>query len=187
MTKERKGRPLFLVVLSVLIFGALIFYWLDKNNDEVNTAAVLKVENDDEFIKIVSSYILFVENDSNIMDISHGYTNEALLKLIEATKAVADKNGHTIKADIDSAKMYADRITHNPLETTHANDIRKATVILGTILQNIQQAKYPSLAREANDMQNASRAIDPNTLTLQQRNSVKNFFKKAAILLKQMK
>ncbi len=69
--------------------------------------------------------------------------------------------------------------------TTHADKIRSAAYVLSTSLQNMQ-AKYRGLSAEAADVKSAAAAINPETLTLDQRDAVKSFFRKAADLLTKM-
>ncbi len=51
----------------------------------------------------------------------------------------------------------------------------------------MQQAKYPGLSAEAADVKNAAAAVNPETLTLDQRDAIKSFFRMAADLLSKMK
>ncbi len=134
----------------------------------------------------VTDYISFTANDTNKMTLDHTYTNEALLKLTGAVSAIADEVGFDIKGDLEKAAVCANNITKNPFETSHADEIRKAADILSGILQNIQVAKYPGLANEAGAVKTAAIAIDPETLTLDQKDVVKSFFSKAAYLLEKM-
>lgn len=55
-----------------------------------------------------------------------------------------------------------------------------------TSLQNMQLAKYPTLANEVEELKNASTAIDPSAITLEQKQVVKDYFARAADLLKEM-
>ena len=100
--------------------------------------------------------------------------------------AMATEAGYDVKVDIAKARQYADEITKDPLATTHADKIRSAADILTTSLQNMQQAKYPGLSAEAAEVKSAATAINPEILTLDQRDAVKSFFKKAANLLTKM-
>jgi hypothetical protein len=100
------------------------------------------------------------------MSLDHAYTNEALLKLIEATNAKADEVGYEVRADLEKVKEYAEMITKDPFETTHADNIRKAADILTNVLQNIQKAKYPGLADEVGELKSASESIKPEYLRL---------------------
>ena len=99
---------------------------------------------------------------------------------------MADEVNYDVKADLESAKQHADSITHDPFETTHANHIRAAADIYSGSLQNMQQAKYPNLASEAAEVKTAANGINPEVLTLEQRDAVKGFLHKAASLLQKM-
>jgi hypothetical protein len=113
-------------------------------------------------------------------------TNEALLKLIEATNAKANEVGYEVRADLEQVKEYANMITTDPYETTHADNIRKAADILSNVLQNIQKAKFPGLTGEVEELRSASESIKPGVLTLDQKDAVKNYFAKASDLLQKM-
>lgn len=187
--KIEKKKSVWLLVLLIFGVTAVLLYLLSLNDGSQKmekipeTTDLLSVH---ENLATVIAFVVFVESDSNKMTFDHAYTNEALLKLVEATNAIADEVGYDIKADIDQVKEYAEIITVEPYETTHANNIRKAADILTNILQNIQQAKYPGLSNEVVQLRNASSLINPDVLTLNQKNAVKSFFSSAADLLKKM-
>ncbi|TDE18125.1 hypothetical protein [Dyadobacter psychrotolerans] len=134
----------------------------------------------------VAEYVTFIGNDQNKMALDHAYTNEALLKLTSAVDAMASEVNFDIKADLDKARQCANKITENPFETSHADEIRKAAEILSGSLQNMQVAKYPGLSNEAEEVKSAAMAIDPKTLTLDQKDAVKAFFAKCSDLLEKM-
>ncbi len=48
--------------------------------------------------------------------------------------------------------MIAILIKNEPFETSHANNIRNAAGQSTTALQNMQQAKYPGLTAEVNEL-----------------------------------
>jgi len=120
------------------------------------------------------------------MSLNHAYTNEALLKLTAAVEAMALEAGYEVQADLEKVKEYVEMITVNPFETTHADNIRKADDMLTQVLENIQKAKYPSLANEVLELKIASEAIKPGILTLDQKDAIKNYFVKASDLLQKM-
>ena len=134
----------------------------------------------------VTEYVEFVNADNNKMSLDHAYTNEALRKLVAATNAMAADVDYDVKADMDKVKQYADEITNDPFETTHADNIRNAAVIVTTALQNIQREKFPNLESEAEDVKKACESIKPGQLTLDQKDVVKSFFREAADLLEKM-
>ena len=184
-------------LLVGLVIAALLVYFLVFSENGKITEAVTEADyntntNEPDLIGVnennatVAAYVNFVENSEEKMGLDHAYTNEALLKLIEATNAIANEVGYEVQADIVMVKEYANMITKDPFETSHADNIRKANDILTNVLQNIQKAKYPGLANEVEELRSASESIKPGVLALEQKDAVKNYFAKASDLLKKM-
>lgn len=188
------------IVLAVVVIGVLVYFFaFHGDDDDTNDRRHEQTEqNRDEMgearkaapnISAVTAYVSFIivsETDSNSMGLDHEYTNEALLKLTHATRAMADEIGYDIQKDMDEVKTHADKITRDPYETSHANSIRKSAETLAKVLKNVQQNAFPNLASEANGVRNAAQAIDPDALTLDQREEVKNFFMESARMLEKM-
>ncbi len=178
-------------VIAVLIYF-LVFQDYNDATTEVPKSSEFIGANETNLINVkennstVAAYVNFVETGKNSMKLDHAYTNEALLKLIEATDAIAGEVGYDVQADLDKVKEYAEMINNDPFGTTHADNIRKADDVLTNVLQNIQKAKYPGLTNEVTELRNASEAINPHILTLDQKEEVKAFFSKAADLLQKM-
>jgi hypothetical protein len=188
-----------LAILAVIIYFVVYYDFDEKTNEEYQgTESVATDETEQigsketnlievkENNSTVAAYVNFVDADKDKMGLHHAYTNEALLKLTAAINAMADEVGYDVRADIEKVKEHAENITLMPFETTHANSIRKASDILTNVLQNIQKAKYPGLTNEVAELRKASESINPDVLTLEQRNEVKTFFRKASELLKKM-
>lgn len=184
-------------LLVGFVIAALLLYFLVFRDNGKNTEAVTKADyitntnepdlsGEKENNGTVAAYVNFVEISEEKMSLDHAYTNEALLKLIEATNAKANEVGYEVQADLEKVKEYAKMISKDPFETTHADNIRKADDILTNVLQNIQKAKYPGLADEVEELKRASASINPETLTLEQKDAVKNYFAKASDLLQKM-
>lgn len=181
---------IWLSVGLVIIVGLLMFYMaFNVNGNNTNTESNT-IESDRGEVKeindTVAAYINFVENNEEVMSLDHAYTNEALVKLAKAINAKANEVGYEVRADLEKVKEYGEMITHDPFETTHADNIKKATEILANVLQNIQKAKYPGLADEAEELKSASSSIKSELHTLKQKDAVKNYFTKASELLKKM-
>lgn len=185
--KKRTVWPWILLGLG-LIALLLYFFVFNKANEnervvEVPTTTLIDVHKNNS---TVTAYVTFINSDSNKMSLDHSFANEALLKLTDATNAMANEVGYNVKADLDKAKELANKITNDPFETSHADNIRKAADILAGSLQNLQQAKYPGLANEARAVKDAAMAINPEILTLDQKDAVKTFFSNAADILQKM-
>lgn len=172
--KKKQIWPWLLIglVIAILLVYFIVFSDNGKTIKTLTKADSISNTNGLDLIGVkennstVAAYINFVENSKEKMSLDHAYTSEALTKLIEATKAIAGQVGFEIEGDLEKAKEYSKMITQDPFDTTHADNIRKASDILTQILQNIQNAKYPSLANEVEELKNASKAINPTTLTL---------------------
>lgn len=193
---ERK-KQIWLGLLAVLVIAGLLIYFLVYYDNGKNTRDVAEVDysantNEAEIFSVeinnstVAAYVNFIENTKKKMSLNHAYTNEALLKLTDATNAIANEVGYDIQADLEKVKEYAKMITDDPYETTHADNIRDAVDILTNVLQNIQKANYPDLTDEVEELRSAAKSIKPKVLTLDQKDAVKNYFAKAAELLRKM-
>ncbi len=193
--QKKQVWPWFLVGL---VIAALLVYFLVFRDNNNSTTEVVTEENynsgtnDTNLLGVkennstVAAFVSFVENDTARMSLDHAYTNEALLKLMAASNAMADEIGYDIQADLDKLEASAKLIDNEPFETSHAKNIRNATDNSTTALQNMQRAKYPGLTSEVDELKSASASINPETLTLDQKGAVKNYFAKASDLLKKM-
>jgi hypothetical protein len=93
---------------------------------------------------------------------------------------------YSVKANPIKGETDANKITLDPLAITHAGNIRKSTDILSEALYNLQQQKYPFPSANAADVKEATKQVDPGTLTFQQKEEVKGFFIEVAKLLEKM-
>jgi len=191
--EQKKTGWIWLVV--GLVIAALLVYFLvfnDKNTEAVTEADYITNTDEQDLLGVkennstVAAFVSFVENDTNRMSLDHAYLNEALIKLTSATNAMAGEIGYDIQTDLDRVKESSTLIANEPFETTHADNIRKAADNSNTALQNMQQAKYPSLADEVAELKSASESIKPGVLALEQKDAVKNYFEKAADILQKM-
>jgi len=183
--KKKPVWPWILLVLGLLV-AAWFFFFRNDKDEPVETADKTALIDIHENNSTVAAYVTFINSDTNKMSLDHSFTSEALTKLTDAVDAMATEAGYDVKVDIANAKQYADEITKDPMSTKHADKIRSAADVLSNSLQNMQQAKYPELSAEAADVKSAAAAINPETLTLDQRDTVKSFFRKAADLLSKM-
>lgn len=185
-TTEKKRSLWPWVIVAIIIIGAIIA-WIGLTN----TRETKEVQTQTESPKNaeggpVAEYIQFI-NEGSSMGLDHQFTNNALLKLTNAIYAKAQQTGYDVKANMEQVREHADHITQDPFETTHANSIRKAADILTNAMENMQKSKYPGLNEQVNEVRNAANNINPDILTLDQRDAVKSFFKKSADLLQAMK
>jgi hypothetical protein len=174
--KIEKKKPIWPWILAAIVLLAIVLFFVFNDRDETEeVAGMTEVETADRLGTndydastgnngAVASYVQFVESSSANMGLDHEYSNEALSKLMAATEAKANQIGYDARADLDKVKQYADKIATDPYETSHANSIQKAAELLTTALQNMQKAEYPQLTNEAEQLKEASAAINPSEL-----------------------
>ena len=114
---------LFGLVISVLLLYFIVFRDNDKDTKAVTEEYISKTNEPDllsvkENNSTVAAYINFVESTEKEMSLDHVYSNEALLKLIDATSAMANEVGYVIQSDLEKIKEHANMITKDPLKTT---------------------------------------------------------------------
>lgn len=114
------------------------------------------------------------------------YINNALVKLADATNAMAGEINYTITFDLNKEKDFANKITQEPNENTHADNIRKSAEILSGALQNMQQAKYPGLSASAAELKSNADAIKTDVPVHHQKEAIATFLKNSASLLQTM-
>lgn len=190
---EKKKRPMSWIFFSLgicIIVAYFLVTPIEMNQgpglpENGGTAANGLIELH-EYNSIVASYITFIKAGNQKMSMSHAFIKEAIIKLAAATHAMAVEAGYMLPPDLGRVKNYADMIANDPLETTHADSIRKACDILTVVLLNIQKEKYPELNNEAVELRIALESINASVLTLNQKEEIKTFFRKAADLLQKM-
>lgn len=133
----------------------------------------------------VERYLAHI-GDETRMGIEHEYTNNALLLLIDAVQAKADKMKVDIDADLQEARKHAGEITKNPAATNHANKIKAAGKEIVKAMEKIRKERYPELVREVGEAKKAVENIDPEVLTLEQKNEINYFFISAGNALRKM-
>lgn len=194
--KIEKKSPMWpWILLALVVIGILVYLFAfsgdeDDNRRDDRTEQTSEQSSDTRQVapnnSTVVAYVSFIKEDPDQMGLDHDFTNEALLKLTNATSAMAEEIGYNIQKDLEQVRTHADKITRDPYETTHANSIRKSAEILANVLQNMQKKAFSGLSGEANEVKNAATSIDPNVLTLDQKEDVKNFFRESADLLEKM-
>jgi len=187
--KIEKKKTFWLWVLLGFAIIAIVIYFTAFNEvkEEIVTVPdTIDLIGVNENNTKVNEYIDFIEADNIKMTLDHAYTHAAILKLVNAINSLADEIGYEFKIDRDKVIEHAETITIDPLDTSHADSIRKAANIITDILQNIQQAKYPGLVSEIRELRATASSINPDVLTLNQKEEVKSFFSKAAEILKKM-
>lgn len=186
-TKIEKKKLVWPWILGIAIV-AFLFYFLDfRKEAEPEVPFTEDLIGVTEFNRTVASYVNFIEKDTMKMELDATFTKEAFLKLVDATNAMADEINYDAHSNMARVVKYVNRVKAEPIETAYANSFREASDILTTaVLKSMQQSKYPGLASEITELENASASIDPDVLILDQIYQVKTYFREAADLLLKM-
>lgn len=139
----------------------------------------------------VEEFIRFANENADVEDMAldHEYTSNGIEKLTEALNSLAlaeAGNNVNIEAKRQTLMQAANSIEEDPMAGTHANSIRDAFIAAADLMQAVQEQKYPDLANQVSEVKTAAENVDPETLTLNQKDAVKNFFDKAANALEEM-
>ncbi|WAC13051.1 hypothetical protein [Dyadobacter pollutisoli] len=187
-TEDSIGKRIWLWGLPALILtglGLLIYFHnfapsgTQNSQEQMEIDLLERKENDAK----ITTYLDFVAQGAEQMKDDHQYYGKALLKLMEATMAASVFAEFNLGDRLSLVPIHANRVSDNPLEATHADDIRAAADRLSEALLEIQMAKYPSLSLEAEAVKEVAERINPDGLTLDQKEVIASFFSKAAILL----
>lgn len=194
---EQKKQVWPWLLVGLVIVALLVYFLVNNNKNNINMEEVTEVNSDsgtnaDNLLGVkennatVAAFVNFVKNDTSSSSLNQAYTNEAFSKLNSALNAMAGEIGYDIKSDLAKVKESAALVANEPFETSSGKNIRNATDNSTTALQNMQQAKYPWLSEEVEELKSASASINPDVLTLEQKDAVKKYFAKAADILNEM-
>jgi hypothetical protein len=192
--KIEKKTPKWPWIIAILAILAVAIYFLAFNDDgdEVEDRQADTTEQRDDTRperienQAVAGYVTFIANDPDRMGLDHEFTNEALMKLTNATEAMSSEINYDISKDLEEVRKLSKKIKEDPYETTHANSIREAADILAAALQRMQQNAFPDMGSMADEVKTAASEIKPDVLTLEQKGEVKGFFRASADLLEKM-
>jgi hypothetical protein len=187
---EKKNYAWVWILLGIIIVG-LILYFLMRDDRETEyhetdtDTTTQQIYNGDNSDNAVNNYLGFISNDDSLGR-NHEYSSEALSRLADAIREKAGQVNYDISADLEKADEYANRITNDPAAASHSQSIKNAADILTNAMQNLQNAHYPDLNNEMQEVSNAASKINPKILTLNQREAIKDYFNKSGDLLRNM-
>ncbi|PKP47247.1 MAG: hypothetical protein CVT92_17110 [Bacteroidetes bacterium HGW-Bacteroidetes-1] len=185
---QKKKSILPYVLFGIFVLGVIVYFLYTSNNEMISEEPLSKTDLIDvrEDNAQVNAYVSFIQSGDTAMTFDHTFANEALTELANATGALANDLGFDIKTDLDKVKVLAEKIINDPYAVTHSTDIRKAGDIITASLSSMQKAMFPGLSAEAAEVQRTVAKINPQILTLDQKDDVKAFFRSAADLLQKM-
>lgn len=199
---EKKSTPIWPWILLGVALIALLIYLFSSGDESNERDDMTEVTTEDSSYASSSqagsnqasasnnsevlAFVSFIRQDSDPSGLNQEYTNEALSRLTSATNAMAQKVGYDTQQDMAQMRTHTQKISTEPFETSQASSLKEATGSLAQALQNIQRQAFSSLASDADKVKNASGNIKANARTIDQKESVKNFFRESAALLEKM-
>lgn len=203
---EKKSSKWPWLLLGALVLIVVLFFVFNDEDDETEMENVDSTENTigtgsnsesadsesdnlmgtQENVAAVQSFLTVVNDENDRLGIDHNYTHQALTQLIDATQAMADEIGFNIDAEMQRANEIANRMMEQPQSEQHANLMSDAFSNVANALENMQEAHYPDLADEVSKLNEMASALDPEELTLNQRDEVNSYFNQAATILSEM-
>lgn len=194
---EKKNAPMWPWILVALAFIIILIYLFYPREERFDRDEMTSITSGESYAKsdtlevtgnatAVLAFVNYIHDDQDKMNLDREFTNEAMVRLTNATNAMADEINFDIKKDMVELKSQMDKISTDPFETTNANSIRSAAGILAGTLQNIQRNAFSGLAQEADVLKNSAENIQPNMMPLDQKEAIKNYFIQASELLEKM-
>lgn len=195
-------------LLGLLLVGAVLtfIFWLrydDKNelaplsNTEQRAGSTDTYPNEkvaagaNTMAQPVSSYVEWCSNmPQNEMGLDHEFTRNGLESMANALAAVAEKvpsvNQQQVNQKLIRMRENAGTITENWESTFHANKIKQAFQASTDVFEALQQSSFPDLQSDVQEIRQMVNQMDTKTLTLNQKNKVKDVFRLSADVLQKM-
>lgn len=123
----------------------------------------------------------------------HEYTETGIQHLVAALDEVvrADTIGQQpLEERLDGVRERADRITQDPESPEHANQVREAFTEAASIIEDLRDRRAPgetALDQHVDATREAAESIDPGSLLLEQRESVRRFFRESGEALDRLR
>ncbi|NJB85146.1 hypothetical protein GGR26_000891 [Lewinella marina] len=211
--EKKSGGSIWPWIIGLLILGLAVWGIAEafEESDETYTEEVLEdddsvagvatgidennnykeYETDDDYTGAVSAYLATTENMEGEMGLDHEFSHQALTELARATVALAENKGLTTDAamqdKVNQVEQLSDDIMKDPLAGDHADKIRKAAMMITEMLENIDNEAYNGQsAEDLSKLRQEAQAITPETLTLNQKEDVRSFFRQARMVLERM-
>lgn len=163
-------------------------------DNEPSTYTLVDFEDDslgNNFVEYANDYESYTVNMDGNMGLDHDFSHEALTKLANTTAALVTAHGLGDETNVMEQKRMvvsaADSIMKDPYATTHADNIRSAAMGITGMLETVQQRDYPEFADAIAQVRTSAEAITPESLTLNQKEDVRDFFGKARVAVKAMR
>lgn len=209
--KEKPVRPWILGIIIAIVLLALLYFFVFKeqnddfdSSDQSNTEQIDTIDSttyvgeetagwEDNQVndsltggsaELTSAYLTSVEDESKL-GADAAYTNNALVKLIDAVRAKATESQLNLDTDLKQVKGNEIK-TSGDSTNASSEQIKETGNKIVAAMQNIQKEKYPQLTEDVNEMKNGVNHIDAKKKMDDQQKQIEAFFNKSSEVLKQM-
>ncbi|HEV2148041.1 MAG TPA: hypothetical protein VGR37_11615 [Longimicrobiaceae bacterium] len=195
--------PWLLGLLALLLIGWLLWEMFDDDEAEVLEPAAAVVEPAPEpgvapvaagaavVPPAVEQYMTTcAPRDAASMSMDHQYTSDCIQRLVASVDAVLqnpEMTGVNVQAQLQDARQAAERLVQTPeTSTEHAGMVRNAFTSVATLINAIQDQRFPALDAQAGQLEQTAQSVQPGQQLLNQRDAVQNFFRQAGDVLQRM-
>jgi hypothetical protein len=189
---QKKKKPIWPWLLGILVLiAAIVLLGRDQTNDDTREAVTPTTESRREVPEEISEYVSYVNQSDGTAEMgpNHEYAAEGLRKLAAAIDALVnetDTDDSQISDKRNRIEEAANYIQQDPYAGTHADSIKAAFMLASEVIASVQSQNFPELSNEAQNLRNTAQDINPQTLTLEQRSGVQEFFEESASTLDAM-
>jgi prefoldin subunit 5 len=120
------------------------------------------------------------------MGLSHEVTSSALMKLADELRVLTE-NDNQFTQQIDEIEQQAREIQNDPQSLQHADKVSAAFTNAATVVDNIQEDRFPDADAAVSDLQEKARELEENQQLLNQKEEVNTYFEQAAMAVEKMK
>ena len=144
----------------------------------------------------VADYLVFARQPAQPgveMGVEHQYTRSGLQHLVAALEQVVRSDTvrqQPLEQRLDRIRDGASRITQDPESLQHANQVREVFIEAASIIEDVRDRRMPgeaALNRHVEATRQAAESIDPGSLLLEQRETVRRFFRESAEALDRLR
>lgn len=197
--KSNNFLPWLLGIAFLLLAGGLIFSSLNETPAEDNVVERMvpttPTQTEDTKATIanrgekLSSFAAFVENPTADMNLEHDYSRKALKLMagsIEELSENFDLKNEFVSEKTEVLRAKAAVLDNDPMSTNHADHLKQAFMSATQAMEVIQQNYLPEMKAKVKSICEEAKSLEIEDLTLEQKGTVKDFFRNASSTLEEM-
>jgi hypothetical protein len=197
---QRKKPPIWPWILGALVLVALLWFLVDqagqRSPDQTTATATTATTTSPRttapptdptspMLPEVREFVTFVRQGEATEEagLYHEYTSTGIRNLADALNAIAhrtDNHNDRINQKHQQLHQMADKIQQDPHSTRHANIIRDAFTTSADLMEQLQRNLYPQLDDQVAEVRQAAQSLNPQDLTLDQKDDIQRFFERAS-------